>query len=81
MAECTVEIVCNSCTHRNICKWTGDFVKLVQMVNETQFKYGTGVDKPIKVECVEWQEKIKIPRTASKQEPNLDYYANTNVLR
>lgn len=62
MAECTVEIVCNSCTHRNICKWTGDFVKLVQMVNETQFKYGTGIDKPIKVECVEWQEEIKIQK-------------------
>lgn len=55
MAERAIETVCTNCAHRNVCKWTEGFLKLVQMVNETQFKYGVDVDEPIKVKCREWQ--------------------------
>ena len=65
MAECTIETVCANCVHRNVCKWTEGFLKLVQMVNETQFKYGVDVYEPIKVKCREWQKQIETTRNIS----------------
>ena len=65
MAERTIETVCTNCAHRNVCKWTEGFLKLVQMVNETQFKYGVDVDGPIKVKCGEWERQTETPRNVS----------------
>ena len=67
MAERTIETVCANCVHRNVCKWTEGFLKLVQMVNETQFKYGVDVDEPIKVKCREWQIQTGTPRNMGYQ--------------
>ena len=65
MAECTIETACTNCAHRNVCKWKDGFLKLVQMVNEIQFKYGVDVDEPVKVNCREWQMQIGTPRNIS----------------
>ena len=65
MAERATETVYTNCAHRNVCKWTEGFLKLVQMVNETQFKYGVDVDEPIKVKCREWQMQIETSRNIS----------------
>ena len=85
MAECTVETVCISCVHRGVCKWKESFLKLVQMINETQFKYSAGVDKPIKVECREWQTPTITPKNMGEQgsvpKGFSDYYADHDVLR
>ena len=85
MAECTVETVCTNCIHINVCKSKEKFLKLVQMVNETQFKYSADVDKPIRVECREWQAQTKTPRSGNAISLNAmgfsDYYADYDVLR
>lgn len=55
------------------------------MINETQFKYSADVDKPIRVECREWQVQTKTPRSGNAISLNAkgfsDYYADYDVLR
>ena len=71
--------------HINVCKSKEKFLKLVQMINETQFKYSADVDKPIRVECREWQVQTKTPRSGNAISLNAkgfsDYYADYDVLR
>lgn len=88
MADCTVKTVCTDCAHRSVCKWKEKFLKLVQIINETQCKYGAdviAVAEPVKVMCRERRLETATPRIGNEIALNAKgfsvYCADHDVLR